>query len=163
RPPRSPQRAAHRLGADLDGPAAEALPELIDGLVRRERRGIDVKVAAIDLAVGEEPRALPLVAGQAQERRLLPAPGRNSSGAGHDGRPLHEAEDTLRPLPCLSHRAEEFRQLALASPRAQYRACSSRCLDSTTEKELWMPLFSFEGKAPRIHPTAFIAPTASII
>src|SRR5262245_53586965 len=77
RPPRSPQRAAHRFGADLDGPAAEALPELIDGLVRRERRGIDVEVAAIDLAVGEEPRALPLVAGQAQERRLLPAPGRN--------------------------------------------------------------------------------------
>ncbi len=26
-----------------------------------------------------------------------------------------------------------------------------------------MPLFSFEGKSPRIHPTAFIAPTASII
>ncbi|MBI2524371.1 MAG: gamma carbonic anhydrase family protein [Candidatus Rokubacteria bacterium] len=26
-----------------------------------------------------------------------------------------------------------------------------------------MPLFSFEGKAPRIHSTAFIAPTASII
>ena len=23
-----------------------------------------------------------------------------------------------------------------------------------------MPLFSFEGKSPRIHPTAFIAPTA---
>ena len=26
-----------------------------------------------------------------------------------------------------------------------------------------MPLFSFEGKSPRIHPTAFIAPTAVII
>jgi carbonic anhydrase/acetyltransferase-like protein (isoleucine patch superfamily) len=26
-----------------------------------------------------------------------------------------------------------------------------------------MPLFSFEGKSPRIHPSAFIAPTASII
>lgn len=26
-----------------------------------------------------------------------------------------------------------------------------------------MPLFSFEGTAPRIHPTAFIAPTATII
>jgi len=26
-----------------------------------------------------------------------------------------------------------------------------------------MPLYSFEGKSPRIHPTAFIAPTASII
>lgn len=26
-----------------------------------------------------------------------------------------------------------------------------------------MPLFSFEGKAPRIHPSAFIAPTATII
>jgi carbonic anhydrase/acetyltransferase-like protein (isoleucine patch superfamily) len=26
-----------------------------------------------------------------------------------------------------------------------------------------MPLYSFEGKAPRIHPTAFIAPTAAII
>jgi len=26
-----------------------------------------------------------------------------------------------------------------------------------------MPLFSFEGKAPRIHPTAFIAPTATLI
>ena len=26
-----------------------------------------------------------------------------------------------------------------------------------------MPLFSFEGKSPRIHPTAFIAPPASII
>ncbi len=26
-----------------------------------------------------------------------------------------------------------------------------------------MPLFSFEGKTPRIHPTAFIAPTAVII
>src|SRR4026208_7933 len=26
-----------------------------------------------------------------------------------------------------------------------------------------MPLFSFEGKSPRIHPTAFIAATASII
>src|SRR4030067_1114859 len=30
-------------------------------------------------------------------------------------------------------------------------------------KEPRMPLFSFEGKSPRIHPTAFIAPTASII
>src|SRR5918996_969166 len=26
-----------------------------------------------------------------------------------------------------------------------------------------MPLFSFEGKSPRIHPTAFIAPTAVIV
>lgn len=26
-----------------------------------------------------------------------------------------------------------------------------------------MPLFSFEGKSPTIHPTAFIAPTASIV
>lgn len=26
-----------------------------------------------------------------------------------------------------------------------------------------MPLFSFEGKAPRVHPTAFIAPTATLI
>jgi len=26
-----------------------------------------------------------------------------------------------------------------------------------------MPLFSFEGKAPKIHPTAFIAPTAVIV
>jgi carbonic anhydrase/acetyltransferase-like protein (isoleucine patch superfamily) len=26
-----------------------------------------------------------------------------------------------------------------------------------------MPLFAFEGKTPKIHPTAFIAPTASII
>ena len=26
-----------------------------------------------------------------------------------------------------------------------------------------MPLFSFEGKAPRIHPDAFIAPTATIV
>jgi carbonic anhydrase/acetyltransferase-like protein (isoleucine patch superfamily) len=26
-----------------------------------------------------------------------------------------------------------------------------------------MPLFSFEGKSPRIHPTAFIAPTATVV
>ena len=26
-----------------------------------------------------------------------------------------------------------------------------------------MPLFSFEGKVPRVHPTAFIAPTATLI
>ena len=26
-----------------------------------------------------------------------------------------------------------------------------------------MPLYAFEGKAPRVHPTAFIAPTAAII
>ena len=26
-----------------------------------------------------------------------------------------------------------------------------------------MPLFSFEGKSPRIHPTAFVAPTAVIV
>jgi len=26
-----------------------------------------------------------------------------------------------------------------------------------------MPFFSFEGKSPRVHPTAFIAPTAAII
>src|SRR2546428_8088951 len=26
-----------------------------------------------------------------------------------------------------------------------------------------MPLFSFEGKSPRIHPSAFIAPTAVIV
>lgn len=26
-----------------------------------------------------------------------------------------------------------------------------------------MPLFSFEGKAPRVHPTAFVAPTATLI
>jgi carbonic anhydrase/acetyltransferase-like protein (isoleucine patch superfamily) len=32
-----------------------------------------------------------------------------------------------------------------------------------TREETPMPLYSFEGKAPRIHPTAFIAPTACII
>ena len=26
-----------------------------------------------------------------------------------------------------------------------------------------MPLFSFEGKSPRVHPSAFIAPTANLI
>ena len=26
-----------------------------------------------------------------------------------------------------------------------------------------MPLFSFEGKSPRVHPTAFVAPTAVIV
>ena len=26
-----------------------------------------------------------------------------------------------------------------------------------------MPLFSFEGKRPNVHPTAFIAPTAVLI
>jgi len=26
-----------------------------------------------------------------------------------------------------------------------------------------MPLFSFEGKSPRVHPTAFVAPTATIV
>jgi carbonic anhydrase/acetyltransferase-like protein (isoleucine patch superfamily) len=26
-----------------------------------------------------------------------------------------------------------------------------------------MPLYSFEGKSPRVHPTAFIASTAAII
>lgn len=26
-----------------------------------------------------------------------------------------------------------------------------------------MPLFSFEGKSPRVHPTAFIAPTATLV
>lgn len=26
-----------------------------------------------------------------------------------------------------------------------------------------MPLFSFEGKAPRVHPTAFVAPTACLV
>jgi hypothetical protein len=30
-------------------------------------------------------------------------------------------------------------------------------------KERPMPLFSFEGKSPRVHPTAFIAPTANLI
>jgi UDP-3-O-[3-hydroxymyristoyl] glucosamine N-acyltransferase len=30
-------------------------------------------------------------------------------------------------------------------------------------KESRMPLFSFEGKSPRVHPTAFIAPTANLI
>jgi carbonic anhydrase/acetyltransferase-like protein (isoleucine patch superfamily) len=31
------------------------------------------------------------------------------------------------------------------------------------DKESPMPLYSFEGKSPRIHPTAFFAPTASLI
>src|SRR5579875_2481544 len=26
-----------------------------------------------------------------------------------------------------------------------------------------MPLFAFEGRAPRVHPTAFVAPTATLI
>jgi hypothetical protein len=26
-----------------------------------------------------------------------------------------------------------------------------------------MPLYSFEGKSPTVHPTAFVAPTASVI
>lgn len=26
-----------------------------------------------------------------------------------------------------------------------------------------MPLYSFEGKAPRVHPSAFIAPTTTLI
>src|SRR3989449_10492885 len=30
-------------------------------------------------------------------------------------------------------------------------------------KEPSMPLYSFEGKSPRVHPTAFIAPTACLI
>src|SRR4030095_5084538 len=30
-------------------------------------------------------------------------------------------------------------------------------------KDSRMPLFSFEGKSPRVHPTAFIAPTANLI
>ena len=39
-------------------------------LVGRERVRIDIKVAPVDLAVGEEAGTLPVVAGQAQERRL---------------------------------------------------------------------------------------------
>src|ERR1700675_3446151 len=35
--------------------------------------------------------------------------------------------------------------------------------DHPPPKEPWMPLFSFEGKSPRVHPTAFIAPTANLI
>jgi carbonic anhydrase/acetyltransferase-like protein (isoleucine patch superfamily) len=34
---------------------------------------------------------------------------------------------------------------------------------SLVGKEPRMPLFSFEGKSPRVHPTAFIAPTANLI
>ena len=26
-----------------------------------------------------------------------------------------------------------------------------------------MPLFEFDGKAPRVHPTAFVAPTATLV
>src|SRR5262249_5095396 len=48
---------------------------------------------------------------------------------------------------CLVHRARARSERAHHSPA----------------KEPSMPLYSFEGKSPRIHPSAFIAPTAAII
>src|SRR5258707_2436461 len=49
--------------------------------------------------------------------------------------------------------------LALPGGRGQYRARRQPLVI----KECPMPLFSFEGKSPRMHPTAFIAPTANLI
>src|SRR5262245_40884908 len=43
------------------------------------------------------------------------------------------------------------------------RARSERVAHHSPSKEPPMPLYSFEGKSPRIHPSAFIAPTAAII
>src|SRR5438128_8621651 len=37
------------------------------------------------------------------------------------------------------------------------------CDFENTARTRPMPLFSFEGKSPRVHPTAFIAPTAVLI
>jgi carbonic anhydrase/acetyltransferase-like protein (isoleucine patch superfamily) len=35
--------------------------------------------------------------------------------------------------------------------------------DRSPDKEPAMPLYRFEGKTPRVHPTAFIAPTACLV
>src|SRR5262245_55196075 len=52
--------------------------------------------------------------------------------------------------------------LAMSIGRGHYRA-GCEPFHHVADRELPMPLYSFEGKSPRVHPTAFIAPTAAII
>src|SRR5262249_49142547 len=143
-PARALHRATRRLRPQLDGAAPKARAQFVYALRRRERLRIEEEVTAIDLTVPEESRAERIVvAGQAEERRLIESVRGSAGGDGHDLRRAHVGKATPGLLPCLSS------------------GCYQR--GDRHGKEPSMPLFSFEGKSPRVHPTAFIAPTANLI
>src|SRR5439155_22633226 len=108
-------------------------------LDRPESRGIHPQTAALDVAPAKE--SAPLLVSIARERQnlgLREAVGRRRGGDGRDPRERHS--------------------LLLS------RRVGVRCVHSEdTAGVQRMLLFSFEGKSPKIHPTAFIAPTAVII
>src|SRR5439155_10744625 len=97
----------------------------------------------VDLAVGEEARAAGiLVASHAKESGLVEAVAGSGGRHRDDSRRPHAAR--LHPPPFPVHRAGVMEH-------------------GTTRKETLLPLFACEGKSTRVHPTAFIAPTAVLI
>jgi carbonic anhydrase/acetyltransferase-like protein (isoleucine patch superfamily) len=124
----------------VQGAGAEAIVELVDRLVGPEGRRIDPEVAAVDVAAAEEAAALLVgVSGERQDLRLREAVRRCRGSDGCDPRKRHSH---LLSLPPSSKMRASFEDTAGVQP---------------------MPLFSFEGKSPKVHPTAFVAPTAVLI
>ena len=107
RPARAPEDVPHRRRTDLDGAPLEALVELVDALIGRERLGVEIEVAAIDLAVREESGALPLVAGKAEQRVLIPAIRRARRWRSRRSWARSCGQDTLAPI-ALSTRGEHY-------------------------------------------------------
>src|SRR5882724_1913388 len=136
RPPaRALDRPGHRLGGQLDGAALEAVVELVHRLARSHARlegfRVEVEVAALDLAIGEETRALGIViAGHAQDGALVEAMaggGRRDArdlgrGHGRSVRPGYchvqepDASVTERSPPCLSSPSRESRRRSTPPP-----------------------------------------------
>src|SRR5262249_11478781 len=137
-PARLFQRPSRRRLGELERAFPRAGAQLVDRLVRPERCRIDPQIAAVDVTSAKEPAPLLVaVPRKRQDLRLGIAMGRRRGG---DGRDLRERYPSLLP-----------------------RRVGVRWGSEDTAGVKRMPLFSFEGKSPKIHPTAFIAPTAVII
>jgi hypothetical protein len=84
-PPGGRDGAARRLFAELRRTALEPRLQLVETLVRPERRGIDVEAAAFDIALLEEPAApRVVVTGERQQLRLPEALRRRRRRNGSD-------------------------------------------------------------------------------
>src|SRR5436309_4216014 len=116
-----------------------------------------------------------LALGSAGNKRILPAEAGRSSAAEQQGLVPAAERSRARDHPTLAHGRRIRSPSCLVHP-AQARSNASRpkrALTSPTvgrgraptahRKDRRMPLYSFEGKSPRVHPTAFIAPTAALI
>src|SRR5213596_869863 len=138
-PARAPERLPRRRLAELERAAPKPRLHRVHALVRAERGGIDIEVAPLDFAPAEKAAASRVaVPCERQQFGLRKAMRRRRGRDGGDARGRHST-------------------LPSSTLRVRWKHSEH------TARVQTMPLFSFEGRRPRVHPSAFVAPTAVLV